>query len=1071
MNSLSQLNTFSATPVEFFDGRTNTTTTSAYRYAFNGVVSTDKTVMQNLEAMANACGSWVSYDAHDGKWSVVINKSDASIASFNNSNIIGSLTVNGTDINELYNQVKCQFPHIDLNDNPDYINIEIPEGERNANEPLNSLEMQFDILNDPVQAQLIGAINLKQSRVDKVVRFTTDYSKLGLKAGHIIDITSDIYGFVNKKFRITSLNEQDTDDGNIVLDITALEYDDTVYSTADLYRYPVTNSTGIIGIGTIGKPGLPEVVKTEVASLPKITVTSTAPTGIVEEMEFWYTRDVPPGNNVDATRSYSLLGRVKPTNGTTFAFGTAVSLDVSTLGTGNFLIKSRGVNATTAGQYSDPSGVVYYAPVQTTDAIGPETSLIDETGGLIGTLALTYLLNNLDQLFKGNVSVGSIFDQIFGLFKDETGTDIVAQATANVSALGISRDGSPITSTTGNLDFRGTAISSVGVTGNDVSITIDGANYTAGNGIAISEENVISSTLVANVSPGFAKAKAGNATILSSASNTINFVPGPGAGDGSKIKITGIEGTNTVVIDLDLSANLATLGSNINAGGSGNVTPPPPPVTTLSSTLTGKVFPMLFGDGPTEGASTRAGIFTHDHMVFAGSTLGGLIKSTNVITGNKDLTLTANGIIRDFYKFPSLSSWARKPWYDESIIDKYDYDSKISVYYSTATYAGGALDAQNWSPWTLIASNNGETGFNGVVTITVPPVPAVYANTWSNPQPTITSVPDAPYVVEEALTNQGVGSTSDVDVGGWVDAGNALANYDPFKVNVLIVNLVTPEIPGYTYDEVHNDLAKSNTVATGTQTPIAFNSGANNLIMFGVSVYNAPTNTPVASNTVFGHATPYFVNTYPDAVAFKSIVNNGSRFVGISISNSKVFWSDDGKTWDRVKLDAAVTNDNAWVNTSAFEFAVYDGSKFIIYDLQNGAATSTDGKSWTEYSNATLHSGTAQVCATAGHYLAVGSAGVQTSSDGITWNTAVKPASFGGNSLTSVVWDGSQYIVGSRWTSAGGAVMHTSPDGVTWTALTQASNPSASQAITASNYASLQQTVDFYNTTATYSLL
>jgi hypothetical protein len=541
MNSLSELNTFSATGVPYYNAATSSTVTSAYRYAFNGVVSTDKTVMQNLESMATACGSWISYDSHDGKWSVVINKSDTSVASFTDANIIGPITVSGTDINELYNQVKCQFPHVDLKDNLDYVNVEIPIGSRNINEPINSLDMQFDILNDPVQAQLLGTINLKQSRIDKIIRFTSDFSKLGLKAGNVIDITSDIYGFTAKKFRITSLIEKDADDGSIQLDITALEYDENVYSTADLYRYVVSNSTGIIGIGSIGKPGLPEVVKTEVASLPKITVTSTSPTGIVEAMEFWYTRDVPPGNNVDSTRSYTLLGTVKPTNGTTFTYGTAVSLDVSTLGTGNFLIKSRGINTTTAGQYSDPSGVVYYAPKQITDGIGQDTAVYDATGALISTLAVNYLLNNLDQLFKGNVSIGSIFDQVFGLFNDQTGVDLVTQANAGTTLLGITHNGYTITPTAANIEFTGTGVKTVTSINNDVIVDI---GYTAGGGLEIID-NVINVTTGANIVPGTGISIVGN--VIST-----DLVPGTGisiVGNTISSQTLGIKYNETIVTD------------------------------------------------------------------------------------------------------------------------------------------------------------------------------------------------------------------------------------------------------------------------------------------------------------------------------------------------------------------------------------------------------------------------------------------------------------------------------------------------------------------------------------------
>lgn len=412
-----------------------------YRYQFNGVISTDKTVMQNLESMCTAAGSWPAYDIHTGLWSVVINKAGTSVKSFYAAaDVIGPINVSGSGLTQLYNKVKVQFPHIDLNDNPDYTIIEIPTGDRNANEPDNTLNMQLDVINDPVQAQLIGGINLKQSRVDKIIRFQTDYSKLGLKAGDLIDISAGVYGFENKMFRITSIAERDDDAGAILLDITALEYDANVYDTSDLSRYVISNSTGITSIGAMGAPGTPTIDKVERNSRPNITVhttTPSGPTGIVEAIEFWTTTDVPPGNNVDSTRHYTLIGTVRPTTGTSFPFGTAVSLNIDSLAANNFLVKARGINSATTGPFSAPAAFVY-TPVQTTDAIGPDTQAVDATGALVTTLAVTYLLNHLDDVWKGISTPGSLFDKIMGIYDSVTGGNLISLGTPGGSVTSIS---------------------------------------------------------------------------------------------------------------------------------------------------------------------------------------------------------------------------------------------------------------------------------------------------------------------------------------------------------------------------------------------------------------------------------------------------------------------------------------------------------------------------------------------------------------------------------------------------------------------------------------------------------
>jgi hypothetical protein len=212
---------------------------------FNGVIDTTQPVMSNLETLCTAARCWLTFDINVGKWSVVINKSGTSVASFNNSNIIGGINISGTGLTELYNKVRVEFPHVELNDQKDYISIAIPTVDRFDNERDNTLEMSLDIVNDPIWTEMLAATELKQSRVDKIIEFRTDYSKLGLKAGDLIDVTASMYGYTNKIFRIVTIAEEDSDDGTIQLSITALEYDADVYDYSNLNLYERQRSTGI----------------------------------------------------------------------------------------------------------------------------------------------------------------------------------------------------------------------------------------------------------------------------------------------------------------------------------------------------------------------------------------------------------------------------------------------------------------------------------------------------------------------------------------------------------------------------------------------------------------------------------------------------------------------------------------------------------------------------------------------------------------------------------------------------------------------------------------------------------
>jgi len=205
-------------------------------FSINGVIDTSKPVLENMETIATAAGSWLTYDVNTGLWSVVINQTGSSVASFNDNNIIGGINITSTGLTELYSSVEIEFPNADILDQKDYIKFEISGADRYPNEVDNELQIKSEIINSSVQAEAIASRELKQSRVDKIIQFQTDYSKLGIKAGDLIDVTSTMLNYTSKVFRVITVSEEDGDDGILVLNITALEYDANIYSTAGLTK-------------------------------------------------------------------------------------------------------------------------------------------------------------------------------------------------------------------------------------------------------------------------------------------------------------------------------------------------------------------------------------------------------------------------------------------------------------------------------------------------------------------------------------------------------------------------------------------------------------------------------------------------------------------------------------------------------------------------------------------------------------------------------------------------------------------------------------------------------------------
>lgn len=402
-----------------------------YRYRINGLIDTSKTAIDNLELIGNSCATWISYDVQDGKWSVVINKAGTSVHNFNDDNIIGAIKLNGTGLNDQYNSVEVKFPHRDLNDQEDWVKIEIPTEDRLPNEPDNCLTMELPVMNEPIQAQIVGLIELKQARLDKIITFQTDYSMINLQAGNIVDVTNSVYGWTNKLFRIIRMEETDVD-GAIVIEITALEYDANVYDLSDLYRYTRTSADGILTQGALGTPTTPTIVKYEEDANPRVDISSVTPdntdplnqAGIIEAMEFWISTD---GTN------YTLLATKKPASALTYEEDTEVTFSYNNVGT-NFYVKTRCVNSTTTGEFSSPASVIF-APKQITNAINDDTEALDNSGNILNTLGLAGLMKLLDNLIAQNspAASGGIYDKFNTTYSNATGGKNLAQAQTVVS--------------------------------------------------------------------------------------------------------------------------------------------------------------------------------------------------------------------------------------------------------------------------------------------------------------------------------------------------------------------------------------------------------------------------------------------------------------------------------------------------------------------------------------------------------------------------------------------------------------------------------------------------------------
>lgn len=225
-------------------------------FEINGIIDTSEPVLGNLQKLCAAAACYFTFDSSQGKYSVVENKQDVPVATFDDSNILGGIQLGTLDVDEMYNAMSIEFNSKDLRNETDVIHYKLTDGNKYGKEFYNPLNLRFDLVNNPVQAAYLGRIQVQQTRFDKLIQFRTDYSYSGLRAGDVIQVVNDVLGYpltgnvtTLGYFRIASIKEVDSAEDGFVIEITGHQYADRVYTqnlmTRDFDREERDKKTGI----------------------------------------------------------------------------------------------------------------------------------------------------------------------------------------------------------------------------------------------------------------------------------------------------------------------------------------------------------------------------------------------------------------------------------------------------------------------------------------------------------------------------------------------------------------------------------------------------------------------------------------------------------------------------------------------------------------------------------------------------------------------------------------------------------------------------------------------------------
>ena len=327
--------------------------TTQPRYRIDGPINTGDNCLANLQQLADACDSWLQYSELTGKWTIVMNKPYSGVLGdlyhVDSSVLIGGIDINPLDLNQTYNSLEVQYPNANINDQTDYKVVDLTTvgtawydpSLLSPNEPDNRLVVQYPQINNYIRAVYLGVRRLLQSREDLTIVCNLDYSGIQVVAGDVVRVTLAEYGWADKLFRVSQVQETKTTDGFLGARITAFEYNGSIYADNALLDFIPEANTGLTDPNIFDRPSTPVITTNSLANsgaVTSFTVSSNVPaSGTTLYMDFNYGNS----SNVALHKSYT---STQTADGTPYTNGQAVTIDINDLPIGNYYFSTTARN-------------------------------------------------------------------------------------------------------------------------------------------------------------------------------------------------------------------------------------------------------------------------------------------------------------------------------------------------------------------------------------------------------------------------------------------------------------------------------------------------------------------------------------------------------------------------------------------------------------------------------------------------------------------------------------------------------------------------------------------------------
>lgn len=361
--SLAGLRTYSDESIGYYTSGGATLTRK--RYEFNGTLDTNLKIMQNIQSMSDCCDSLIKYNEVTGKWGVVVNRPQYTVAmALSDSNIISAINVTPIDISSSFNVIEVKFP--DGTEQDSFASATFSLEQLNPsllypNEPVNKQSVNLYLVNNSVTAQYLANRMLEAGREDLQLQFDIDYTGLQLEAGDIVTVTNANYGWSAKLFRINKVIQKFSDDGQVYATLFLSEFNPTAYDDKMVTEFAPAPNTGIgspLGFGFIYAPIISGEQPSQVNPSFVINV-RTSSQGIVQYAEIYYSAfQYPQESQLIFAGTTEIQASGDPYNPSSLM----PPVTLFTIPAGRWYFFTRMVNSLAKSDFSLASGLVNWKP-------------------------------------------------------------------------------------------------------------------------------------------------------------------------------------------------------------------------------------------------------------------------------------------------------------------------------------------------------------------------------------------------------------------------------------------------------------------------------------------------------------------------------------------------------------------------------------------------------------------------------------------------------------------------------------------------------------------------------------